>query len=345
MSKLFKLKKWLTLSETVNYISATLCEPITEADILRLAIDKNLVISVNLVNGAYAHLGELVPLKDVQFAIFEEILGVSFNPPIKIPANVILSMDGEKFMKKHTEKVEYIQGIWDLTLHGSEAIDLEFYYEQLTSGLEVTLQGLEGVFLRQDGVIAQLLTDFNDNEFDAGSKAYCEKMETSINHGITNTQEIEKVRKDYKQKRADFLLKRQSTTEESKYYPSGGLDEHDYVFVVRTAEINRFLNALNDDENPQEDNSSTVIINKQSKIRTPEESLIDSLGLMAWLLSKKSNIFERNEKPNALQIQKAVEARINDLGLNDSEPKSIMITNLNRDITNAVNQLKQKLKP
>ncbi|MGI2104854.1 hypothetical protein ACRN9A_06735 [Shewanella frigidimarina] len=343
MSKLLKLKKWLTLTEAVNYISTTLSEPITQADLLRLALDKHLVMSVNLVNGASAYLGEIVQAEDITFMIVNEIFGSPTEFPFHYPVDGSLSIDGKRYIKRKTNNIESIRGVWDLTLLGSENIDLEFYYEQLTSGVEITNVGLEGVFLQQDGVIAQLLANFNDNEYDEGSKAYCDKIEASINHDIISNEEVEKIRLDYKQKRANFLQRRQSKSIDLQYYPSGGLDDHDYVFVVRTAEINRFLNALNDDENPQEDNPSTVIINKQLKIRTPEESLIDSLGLMAWLLSKKSNIFERNEKPNASQIQKAVEASINDLGLNDSEHNSIMITNLNRDITNAINQLKQKL--
>jgi hypothetical protein len=42
MNKLFKLKEWLTLKQAIGYISVVLDEPVTEADIYRLALDDHL---------------------------------------------------------------------------------------------------------------------------------------------------------------------------------------------------------------------------------------------------------------------------------------------------------------
>ena len=50
MSKLFKLKEWLTLDEAANYIAASIGEDVYEKDILRLVLDKHLTLSVDLVN-------------------------------------------------------------------------------------------------------------------------------------------------------------------------------------------------------------------------------------------------------------------------------------------------------
>ncbi len=87
----------------------------------------------------------------------------------------------------------------------------------------------------------------------------------------------------------------------------------------------------------------TIVSKKPLNIRTPESSLIDSLGIMAWLLSEKSNIFKRSNKPNFKQIKDAVEAKIIDLGLNENEDNRIMVSNLNRDIKIAFDQLEIKL--
>jgi len=87
----------------------------------------------------------------------------------------------------------------------------------------------------------------------------------------------------------------------------------------------------------------TIVSKKPLNIRTPESSLIDSLGIMAWLLSEKSNIFKRSDKPNFKQIKDAVEAKIIDLGLNENEDNRIMVSNLNRDIKIAFDQLEIKL--
>jgi hypothetical protein len=78
--------------------------------------------------------------------------------------------------------------------------------------------------------------------------------------------------------------------------------------------------------------------------RTPESSLLDSLGIMAWLLSEKSAKFKRGNKPNSLQIKSAIESVIADLGLNDNTDNLIMISNLNKDIALAIKQLGNRFK-
>ncbi len=45
MSKLFKLKEWLTLSEASERLSVFLGEKVSVADCLQLALDKHITIS------------------------------------------------------------------------------------------------------------------------------------------------------------------------------------------------------------------------------------------------------------------------------------------------------------
>lgn len=79
-------------------------------------------------------------------------------------------------------------------------------------------------------------------------------------------------------------------------------------------------------------------------LRTPESSLIDSLGIMAWLLSTRATKLKRSDKPNASQIREVVETVINDLGLNENTDNKIMLSNLNKDISTALKQLEGRFK-
>ena len=79
-------------------------------------------------------------------------------------------------------------------------------------------------------------------------------------------------------------------------------------------------------------------------IRTPESSLIDSIGIMAWLLSKKVAKFERGDKPNASQIMTAIENAVLALELNQDSESKIMLSNLNKDITLSLRQLEGRFK-
>lgn len=248
MGKLYKLKKWLTLQEATNHISVALDEPVTEADIYRFALDKHLTLSVNFVNGTCAFLGQ----RDSS----DKGLGVNLD---KFSLEEINILNDFWLPSLDSTQVRSIQGVWDLTLLGSEAIDLEFNYQKLTSDVEVTLAGLEGVFVKKDDVYASLLTDFEDNEFQDGSKAYCEKIEQELSFSVFKDNiEIEKIRADCNAKRVQYLKEREKQPEPERYFPSGGLDEHDYSFVVRTSELNRFLRSLEEHENLDDINNTTA---------------------------------------------------------------------------------------
>jgi hypothetical protein len=52
MSKLLKLKDWLTLDDAAKHLSIMFEEVVTKADVLRLACDGRLTLSVNMLNGS-----------------------------------------------------------------------------------------------------------------------------------------------------------------------------------------------------------------------------------------------------------------------------------------------------
>ena len=62
------------------------------------------------------------------------------------------------------------------------------------------------------------------------------------------------------------MLKRRERPLEERYYPSGGLVDYDYVFVIRTQELTRFIQSLEESlpvEKPltsKERNSLLVLI-------------------------------------------------------------------------------------
>lgn len=100
-------------------------------------------------------------------------------------------------------------------------------------------------------------------------------------------------------------------------------------------------NLCNSEYSPNDINADEKTL---KSIRTPDSSLVDSLGLMAWLLSKKSNRFERGDKPNALQIKEAIQNIVVSLDLNKDPDNRMMLSNLNRDIALSFEQLEGRFK-
>ncbi len=247
MSKLFKLKAWLTLDEAVNHISTVLGESATEADLFRFALDGHLTLSVNFVNHAKARKGKWVNTSDVQFYLIENdpLSGEKLENPISVPLNheLLVSEDNWIALEK---PVESISGVWDLAMVGAESLDIEHLYQQSTSGLEVTLVAIDGAFVKKGDVICQLQTDYDDNEFQTGSSAQKKVLERNIIEAKLSDEEANKIRNKYQEDRKKYLEKRENTPRENLFYPSGGLGEHDYVLVIRTEEITRFIQSLED---------------------------------------------------------------------------------------------------
>ena len=320
MSKLFKLKKWLTLEETANHISSVLGELVTKADLYRLALDGYLTLSANFVNGAQARLGKRVMINEVKFDLITRgfITGEELDIPIRMPTKGELRIDDspDSDFLLFGDKVSSIRGVWDLTMLGSEAIDIEFYYQQVTSGLEVKLVSLEGVFLEKDRVVANLQSDFDNNEYQQGSKAAKQKLEQYIASNKLTDDEIKKLRDQYKAERKEYLGDKREFERVPRYYPSGGLDEHDYILVVKTKEVTRFIQSLEDtppEAKPltsKERNSLLVLLGavcKHSNIELSQRGIATSLVVMTELIG--APLTDDTIRKILSQIEPAIESR------------------------------------
>jgi hypothetical protein len=70
VSKLKKLRESITLAEAAKHLSILFGEEATEADVLGLALDKKLKLSVDFPNGVEARHGRVVPWTETEWGIF-----------------------------------------------------------------------------------------------------------------------------------------------------------------------------------------------------------------------------------------------------------------------------------
>lgn len=117
MSKLFKLQKWVTVADAAQRLSTVWSETVSEADVLRLALDGNLTLSVNFVFPAWGVCGRRVPRDQTQ------------TPPDSSQGLPI------------TDEVELVNwkagdvtGVCDLLMVGAERLEVERRYHRLTDG-------------------------------------------------------------------------------------------------------------------------------------------------------------------------------------------------------------------
>lgn len=255
MSKLLKLKQWLTVSEAAAHFSTSLDEPVSVADLYRLSLDGHLTLSAYFVNHTYGRLGKIVPIENASIlTITPEHPLYKFgagsrgksDPGFEIPEQIVLGVAlDDKNVLDFEERVVTIDGVWDLMMVGSEALDVEHLYQGLVNGPPVELESIDGAFVRRGDVICQLVESFDNNEYQKGSKASLDAMERHLRENKLSDDEEKKIRDQYQQDRKEYLKDRAEADCSNDYYPAGKLPD-DALLVIRSEEIIRFLQSLSD---------------------------------------------------------------------------------------------------
>lgn len=242
MRKLFKLRQWLTLDEAASRLATTFDEAVSVADVLRLALDGHLKISLHLVNHAHGRMGKIIGLDEVTIRTHSALDG----QPEPVSYVVETAIGDGRFIRISGE-TSTITGVWDLAMFGAEALDIEHQYQLLTGGPEVTLTNLEGVFLVGEGnTVCQLQDHFEANEYEPGSRAAGALLEQLIQGDDLSEADTTAMRQAYKYSRAKFLEQIKKYPDQA-YYPLGGLPD-DAVLVVRAAALRRLEEIANEDE-------------------------------------------------------------------------------------------------
>jgi hypothetical protein len=255
LKKLFTLKKWLTLQEAARHLAIVFGEEVCEADVLRLALDGHLKLSVNFVNHARAFKGNVVPIEEAEYEEFPW----EFFPKIPIPdehkgkpIRVMkgINLDGKRVLNLGKD-VMSLDGVYDLAMLGNERIDVEHQYQMLTNGPSVTLQGLDGAFVIGDAnTMYQIIESYDENEYQAGSIGHLRELEQEILLKKIKPEKAKELLAKHKEDRKAFLAKanerRDAGCDSSNYHPAGGLPD-DSVMVVRTDALREFEQTINED--------------------------------------------------------------------------------------------------
>jgi hypothetical protein len=290
MSKLFNLKEWLTVADAARHLAIAFGEDVTEADVLRLALDDRLQLSVYFVNHAKARCGKVVPWEETEWMLFPRIetlegshvdkkayYGLDVRPcPTKLealfkelppddfekftPLLLSLNIDDKRFLTL-SDNVTTLRGVWDLSMIGNEQLDIEHEYQNLTGGPAVTLQGLDGAFVDgHNGQMCQLQESFDENEFQSGSSASLERLRRHIAENNIEGTEAESLLNRHKEQRKEFLEKQRTRPAKENYYPAGGLPK-DAVIVVRTSALREFEQSISEKPvTPVRDDSLLAVI-------------------------------------------------------------------------------------
>jgi len=236
MSKLFKLKEWLTLGEAETHISNVLGESFTIADIYKFALDGHLVLSVNFVNIVKAKKITFIKKEDIKYrkVLAKNIQRIPEGAYANVPINAKYPISRECWVESIENKVESLSGVWDLPMIGTEKFSImQLYQQEISSNIEVKVPETMSVYVKgaEETYQLQLLLTMEQ---------YRELHSNLTVNGL-------------KPKIADSALA----------YPASRLDEMDHVLVVKVKEVTRFIQSLEDtprEAKPLHDKERTTLL-------------------------------------------------------------------------------------
>jgi hypothetical protein len=158
LKSLFTLRKWLTVDEAAKHLSVLFDEPVANAELLRLALEGELRLSVLFVNHARAKRGRIVSVDEARTI---ESAGPNGEKIFTLQGEFI---DDGRVMELESE-IQILTGVFDLPMVGAEELDVEHEYQMLTGGPAVELTVLTGAFVCNDDVYWQVQEHYSKNEY------------------------------------------------------------------------------------------------------------------------------------------------------------------------------------
>lgn len=288
--KIYKLKKWLTLEETAKCLSTELEDEITIADVLQLAIDKELRISVNFPHDWKGKICD-VTTNTEKVNQYKEVTGLD-GKPFKLYEYEKCSET--EYIKILPEIYDFKAGVYELKLIGQERLDLEFQMKLENDLPTVDVINLSGFYITdKNGITIERQTHFKQKkQLNDEQKATLYHLNKALK-AIDDNVSLEEFNKIIDESEKPLPI-------EPFYYPCASISEIEGAFfVVQTNHINEFLAELEDDE-PSKlslDNSLYLIAEMLRATKSKSKKWTQSTIIDEILSQRQQN----NEQINGLE--------------------------------------------
>jgi hypothetical protein len=273
MNKLLKLKQYLSIYDSADYLSATLEETVSVADIYELSLEGHLTISIRLTNQAYAKKVDLAP--ELELTNSEERFG-------SVQANEV------------DEKVHIFNGLYDLAMIGEELFELRKLYQREVEGDSPVLSELSGFYVKHEGCIYKLLDSLPVTKSEESQISKEARLESLLkSKGLTSQSQFDDPLTTFENlsvneiEQVAELISPINDGENNSPIP---LDRHSYQLVLKTTELQRFISQIN--------NSSVSDISEEKPIHPPEKR--SYLKLISMFL--KQHGFDLAKKGNTTAL-------------------------------------------
>lgn len=290
MSKLLKVKKYLSISEAAKHLSRLLEESVSVADIYELSLDKQLTISARFINKVYAKVGKLVTAGDndihkfpisVDLVTGEELERVQFidlDEQVKIMDDQWLVFD---------KNVQVIEGIKDLAMIGEECHKVKELYQEAIDGPSPNVDGMSGFYVRNGERIYQLQDVLTLQPNENNIPALEQKLQSILKPKGLTLEDVFSRDDSYVLDCLDedeldefsgiaFALAHPEVVNKQDDGSFLSLEDPCYQLVVKTSELTRFVQSLQDE-------SETHSLQEKPLPLRERESYLKSIGTLCYM--------------------------------------------------------------
>lgn len=271
MSKLLKLKKFFTLEEAAIYLTNVLEEPVSIATLYQLIADKQVMLSVRLINQAYALKGQIFECEEGDLIEFKTDLvtgEVLEKPQFEyVTDDNSIPVSAERLFI-YDQKAHIVDGTWDLAMLGEESLRVEHLYQnEVNSGYHPLLTDAWGFYLKQGEVYCRLIRKSQDKVSEVEGYVFDCLDFLVEQRGLTADEFWDLFEKSEIALSEDEMQTLESCCElmnlpddSLKFFEdSRSLEENDAQLVIKTSEITKLIQSLDagSDIEPQKDKSLT----------------------------------------------------------------------------------------
>ena len=252
-----------------------MCRPsqdVSEADVLRYALDGHLKLSLNFVNRAAAIECKIIPIEEASYIPLDILVNFEITDHHKIEIKKVLrdmQLNATQALTLTGKQIELL-GDYELEMIGNAHIEIENKYQSLTGGPEITELGMEGIFVKSDNDIIYKIHERDDDiKETANLTEILEAVKNIRKNNEINPVDDNKQREQYEKMMKTLVNSKDISNfgnDSKNYYPVLSVP-NDCAIVVRTDAIEEFVQSINDESSstnkpltPKERNTLFVII-------------------------------------------------------------------------------------
>ncbi|ANQ20757.1 hypothetical protein BA893_03320 [Vibrio natriegens] len=256
MSKLLKLKNWLSLDDGAQTISTLLGESVGVADLYRFAIDGHITLSINLVNPTPVRKVSLIRAEDIQH---KTLIAKRKNFPQGLRVNVPLAeypISKKYWVESESKDWNNVKGVYDLAMVGAEKDEIaQLIYPD--SIVEIPI--FAGFYIQKGEQIYKLQVLHKPDA------SHAQRTLINNENGIEGEE--------------DSTLKRLKPRILPQAVSASSLRDHEYELVIRTGEVTRFIQSLQDEPTPSLQDEKALSPRERGTLLTIIGAFCNNMGI------------------------------------------------------------------